>query len=205
MKSICRRGMSTAAAVAGVVGVLALGVAGYTMLSGECGLSACTVKEDATVQTVAASKSCSSCESKGGCGSEAEVVLASAEKSDCSQTCGGEVASGCDGICDDLNKNQSKVLAASAPAKSDCAQTCAGEVASGCDGVCDSLDKNQGKVLAASASEAKGCCPLMGAEVVTASATSDCGSKCEGAKSCSDEKKSECKKADCPMAVASND
>ena len=168
MKSICRRGMSTAAAIAGVVGVLALGVAGYTMLSGECGLSACTVKDDAAVQTVAASKSCSSCESKGGCGGEAEVVLASAEKSDCAQTCGGEVAAGCDGICDDLNKNQ-------------------------------------GKVLAASTSEAKGCCPLMGAEVVTASATSDCASKCEGAKSCSDEKKSECKKADCPMAVASND
>lgn len=143
-----RKGMSTLAAVGGIVGVAAVGVVGFKMMTGDCGAACGT---DTALTPVAASTT----HEKDGCcplGGEATIETVAmteagscADKaSDCATACAGEAvaaksdcATACDSATDAVIQTVSAGKAADACADTACATECGGD----CDA--DSCDKGE--------------------------------------------------------------
>lgn len=139
-----RTGSTTSIVIATIAGLSVLGVAGYRMMSGDCGACAITGNE-VTATTVASEGDgcCALCEGE----KETEATLVSTEES-CESACSGEKAASCDSAksCDTACSGETaQVEMISTEAGSDCADVCGdacagdacGTDAEACCGGCD--------------------------------------------------------------------
>ncbi len=138
-----RKGSTTSIVIATIAGLSVLGVAGYRMMSGDCGACAVTGTE-AAVQSVA-TEGDSCCPLKGA--SESTATLVSTEAGDsCSaaMTCSGEIkeASACESTC---SGEGAEVEMISTTSEAECGTECAGEAACGTDAkeCCGKCEKAQ--------------------------------------------------------------
>ncbi|MEQ8317699.1 MAG: hypothetical protein RIE77_02595 [Phycisphaerales bacterium] len=119
-----RTGSTTSIVIATIAGLSVLGVAGYRMMSGDCGACAVTGNE-VTTAAVATESDCGSC-----CalmeGAETEATLVSTGES-CESACSGEKAASCDSAknCDTACSGEAaEVEMISTEATADCADAC---------------------------------------------------------------------------------
>lgn len=146
-----RKGMSTLAAVGGIVGVAAIGLVGFNMMSGDCGVACgtdktvtpvaavttdkdgcCPLGGEATIETVAMTTAGDCADKAGTCADKA---------SDCATACEGDAVAA-KGDCATACESGVAIQTVSATTAADaCATPCATECAGECDA--DSCDKGE--------------------------------------------------------------
>lgn len=153
-----RKGMSTLAAIGGILGMGAVGVVGFNMMTGDCGSSCSLGGDTASVTTVAGNSDTD----KGGCcplGSEAAVETVAMAGETCS-----DKASDCGTSCDTAAVT---TVAATTEGTCDTAKTCGDKSECG--------DKSDAGVMTVADKAGEGTCD----SAKTCGDKSECGDKAD--------------------------